>query len=132
MSIPTAPAVRLKSGIVVANFSSPHVYNFDDGSILDSCPESRVEAGSLEMRRQFTTGRKGAIDVRRVPQVTPQMAEMLDELEDDDDINVVLVSAYVLRAINGRGYTKPRTSWMTDQFRQIISSTEFGLDQEEK
>lgn len=131
MRMTSAPAVRLKSGLVVANFSSPHVYNFDDGTVLVRCPPERVAAGSLDIRKDYSKGPKGTTDIRLVPKVTPSIMAMLGELETDDDIDVVLVSAYILRAINGLGFTKPRLSWITDKHNSIVSSRQFGLDQGE-
>ncbi len=124
-----APAVRLKSGLVVANFSSPHVYNFDDGSVLGRCEPDRVEGGSVDNRRIFVEGPKGSKLVRLIPTVGPILHGMLREVEYDDDIDLVLVSTYVARTIACLGFVKPVVSKMVDKSNLIVSATQFLVDQ---
>ena len=53
-----APTAILSNGVGVANFSSPHPFNFTDGTVLDRCDSERVAAGlSLSGRnlRHFLT-----------------------------------------------------------------------------
>ena len=42
------PSVRLSNGLVIVNHSSPHVFTFEDGSVLEAC--------SPEMSRRLTLG----------------------------------------------------------------------------
>lgn len=123
-----APAVRLKSGLIVANFSSPHVYNFDDGCVLGRCEPDRVEGGSVDNRRNISEGPKGSKLIRLSPTITHSFSRMLRELEDDDSIDLVLVSTYVARTIACLGFKKPCVSMMVDKSKLIVSATQFIVD----
>jgi hypothetical protein len=43
------PTVKLSNGLVVGNFSSPHQFDFVDGSVLTSCTADRVATASLKI-----------------------------------------------------------------------------------
>jgi len=42
------PTCRLSTGLVVANFNSPHAFNFTDGSVLAACSNERAMQWPLE------------------------------------------------------------------------------------
>lgn len=46
------PICKLSTGLVVANFSSPHPFNFTDGSILEACSNERAMKWPLEQTQQ--------------------------------------------------------------------------------
>lgn len=44
------PWARLKSGIYVANYSSPHTFTFQDGTVLGACDDERAKAPIISMQ----------------------------------------------------------------------------------
>lgn len=42
------PTVTTKNGIIIANFSSPHTFNFNDGSVLEACSAMRALQLSIQ------------------------------------------------------------------------------------
>ena len=44
------PTVKLTNGIIVGNFSSPHTFEFADGTILPACSKERAE----KLKMNFT------------------------------------------------------------------------------
>lgn len=47
MKLPDLPSVTLTNGLVVANYSSPHPFLFEDGSILPACSNERAKLTML-------------------------------------------------------------------------------------
>jgi hypothetical protein len=108
MTITAAPVVKLSNRLVVANFSSPHPFNFEDGSVLEACSPDRVAAGALNREEEERSwGFKDRDDIIAVvPKFTlnERIWEMLVELELDETIDIVLVPFPVLEALrNARG-----------------------------
>ncbi len=107
-TISPATVITLTNGLRVANFSSPHPFNFEDGSILEACQADRVKAGALnredEERPWGMWDRNDIIAV--VPKFTlsEQVWGLLVELEQDKGIDIVLVPFPVLEALrNAKG-----------------------------
>lgn len=46
--IPKLPAVVLSNGLVVANYSSPHPFLFEDESVLDACSNERATLTAIQ------------------------------------------------------------------------------------
>ena len=42
MALSEMPTVETEAGLIIANFSSPHPFNFDDGTVLAGCESDRV------------------------------------------------------------------------------------------
>lgn len=101
--ISAAPVVLLSNGLRVANFSSPHPFNFEDGSVLEACQPDRVAAGALE--REEETRPWGFWDRDDIVAVVPKFSlsvpvwELLLELEKDNAVDIVLVPYPVLEAL---------------------------------
>jgi len=101
--ISTAPVVTLSNGLRVANFSSPHPFNFEDGSVLEACQPDRVAAGALE--REEETRPWGMWDRDDIVAVVPkfslseQVWNLLMDLENDDRVDIVLIPFPVLEAL---------------------------------
>lgn len=69
-------SVRLTNGIIVVNFSSPHDFNFDDGSVLPACSAERARALSL-VAREIEHPSTSWVDIELSFDLT---ADMRDEL----------------------------------------------------
>ena len=107
-TVSPAPIVVLTNGLKVANFSSPHPFNFEDGSVLAACAPDRVAAGALnredEERPWGLWDRDDIVAV--VPRFTlsEQVWALLIELEQDKSIDIVLIPFPVLEALrNAKG-----------------------------
>lgn len=106
-TVSSAPVVTLTNGLRVANFSSPHPFNFEDGTVLPACAPDRVAAGALERTDeerpwpgQVTPLCQDAI-VAVVPQfrLSEQVWQLLIELQADDSVDIVLIPFPVLEAL---------------------------------
>jgi len=125
--ISTAPVVTLSNGLRVANFSSPHPFNFEDGSVLEACQPDRVAAGALEREEETRPwgmwdrddivavvpyrSRPGAAACRPmwdrddivavVPKfsLSEQVWNLLVDLEKDNGVDIVLIPFPVLEAL---------------------------------
>ena len=96
------PIITLSNGLKVGNFSSPHPFNFEDGSILPACEPERSKAGSLKVEEVETEGIKGTTDIDINFLLSESVEKMLDEVEELD-VDIVLVPFPVLGAIHKAG-----------------------------
>ena len=91
----------LSNGIRVANFSSPHPFNFIDGTVIERCDAARVAGLALDTDKSVETpspcGRWQ--DVRIVWDMPQAVEEALDVLQEDPDVDIVLVPLPVMTAI---------------------------------
>jgi len=96
------PIITLSNGLVIGNFSSPHPFNFEDGSVCPACDPDRVKAGSLECIESEIPGIKGTTDIQIEWKLTEGVVKMLEEAEASD-ADVVLVPFPVMTAIKAAG-----------------------------
>ena len=108
LTVSAAPVVTLTNNLRVANFSSPHPFNFEDGSILESCSPDRVKAGALN--REDEERPWGMWDRDDIVAVVPKFTlsdtvwGLIVELEQQKDVDIVLVPFPVLEALrNAKG-----------------------------
>lgn len=94
----TMPMVTLRNGIKIANFSSPHPFNFVDGSVLPACEPDRVKDGALEVFEDEIPGIKGTTDIKIHFDLTAKVVSMLVEA-NESEADVVLIPFPVLGAI---------------------------------
>ena len=129
MSIATmsdAPVVTLSNGLRVANFSSPHPFNFTDGTVLAPCEPDRVKAGSLDRVDQESPfpGLLGVTAVVPKFRLNDALREELRRLQVATDVDVVLVPFPVLEAIREDGcyeeLTKAATICVADRQTKAI------------
>jgi hypothetical protein len=128
------PIVQLNNGLRVANFSSHHSFEFEDGSKLGACSPTRTE--SLKMNRE-----DNAIPCDDTPEhvtevlfncrmqdfVTDSVMDELQRLEVDDQIDRVIVPRVLLDALKLAGvrFRKPCTGRLVDRVDKIHSCTHF-------
>ena len=97
------PVITLSSGVRVANFSSPHAFTFDDGSVLPSCSKERSKAGMLRAVEK-EEAKNGWVDIDLNFEMSEKIAEMLIrsiQQSKDEKIDVVVVPYAVLTAWKG-------------------------------
>jgi hypothetical protein len=124
--ISSSPIVTLSNGIRVANFSSPHPFNFVDGTVCPSCESDRVKAGSLDrmdVESPFP-GLPGVTAVIPKFKLNDVLREELRQLQSDPGVDVVLVPFPVLEAIREDGLynelTKSATICVADRLTKAI------------
>ena len=102
------PAVDLSNGICVANFSSPHPFTFEDGTVLPACEEDRVIVGSVSPMETLIPARTDNNNIKFFQvELQPRIAseelhEMLCNAHDDPRysyVDIILVSLMLLEAI---------------------------------
>ena len=108
LTVSPATTVVLTNGLKVANFSSPHPFKFEDGSVLEACAPDRVAAGALnredEERPWDLWDRNDIIAVVPKFSLSEQVWNLLVELEQEKGIDIVLVPFPVLEALrNAKG-----------------------------
>jgi hypothetical protein len=125
-TISSSPVVTLTNGIRVANFSSPHPFNFTDGTICPPCEADRVKAGSLDrmdVESPFP-GLPGITAVIPKFKLNDLLREELRALQLDSGVDVVLVPFPVLEAIREDGLydelTKSATICVADRLTKAI------------
>lgn len=98
------PVVTLSTGVRVANFSSPHPFNFDDGSVLPACSAERSASLALateEVAEKSACGRWQEIGLRF--KMSNAVRGELDELNASEVVDIVLVPFPVMSAIKEIG-----------------------------
>lgn len=98
----TSPIVTLTTGINVANFSSPHEFTFDDGSILPSCSPEHARALMLESR-EVEAPQDRWTDVKLHFTLSSAVRFWLDELNNATEVDLVLVPLPVMEALKDAG-----------------------------
>jgi len=122
----------LENGLRVVNFSSPHDFNFDDGSILAGLPADEVNRLSLDRDEIVLTEKTSRgvdlVSVNMVFKLTDAINKKLDVLENDPDVDIILVPFPMLSALStSRGVGKARSVVMVDRVSKIASSHKFSI-----
>lgn len=101
--ISAAPVVTLTNGLRVANFSSPHPFQFEDGTVLPACSPDRVAAGALERKDEERPwafwDRTDIVAVTPKFSLSRQVWELLTDLEVDNHVDIVIIPLPVLEAL---------------------------------
>lgn len=88
-----APVVTLTNGLRVANFSSPHTFNFEDGSILGACRPERALSLKLDPITEkwpSPCGRWHNVDLSW--SMPDDVADEIIAIAEDPEIDIVLVA----------------------------------------
>lgn len=98
-----APCTQLANGIRIANFSSPHPFNFITGEVLPACSPERANALMLESEEVETAvARDNGVfwtDIDLQWSVSDQVRGELIELAAQEDVDVILVPFPVMTAV---------------------------------
>lgn len=131
VTMSACPVVTLSNGLKVANFSSPHPFNFVDGAVCPACEGDRVKAGSLDRVDQESPfpGLPGVTAVVPKFALNDALREELRRLQADSAVDVVLVPFPVLEAIREDGIyneiTKAATICVADRTTKAIFTDRF-------
>lgn len=123
-----ASVVTLKNGLRVANFSSPHPFVFDDGTVLPACSPERARSLKLEAV-ETSMQRDGWTDIELSFELTPSVCEAIAELQDDADITIILVPLPAMQAIKDDGgpIGKCRVCRVADRINKVVCSDKFCI-----
>jgi hypothetical protein len=124
------PTAETTKGVVIANFSSPHLFLFDDGTKLAPCGEALVFDGALEAVEETSPGPKGVTDICIDFHMTDKIRELLDWLHHDCVVDIVLVPRVLMDAIKRNSwslkkYNKCRTIRMKDRLNKVAYHDRF-------
>lgn len=122
------PVVTLKSGLVIANFSSPHPFNFVTGEVLPGCSAERARRGSLDITEVEKPGIKGTTDIEMTPNISVDVRFMIAEAQLST-ADVVLAPFMVIEAMKRAEIPlgKFRTIRVADRISKAIYSDRFCI-----
>ena len=136
-SISAAPVVSLSNGLRVMNFSSPHPFTFEDGTVLPACDEARSRALSMDREDEESawagplfnvTGKVAA--VKPVFRLNAETLAALVDGEESWDVDIVMVPFPLLQAVRAEGYdakfAKIATVIMADRITKAAAIDKFG------
>ena len=95
------PIVVLKSGLRVANFSSPHEFRFDTGEVLPACSPERAKSLMLDNKETVSDNPFGWSDVKLEFLMSEEVERELIRICEEElgTFNVLLVPLPVREAI---------------------------------
>ena len=124
-----SPVVTLTNGVRVANFSSPHSFEFTDGTVLPACSAERAVVSKLVAIEDETPHPTcdGVVDISLSWKMTDYILVELQKLQDDPEVDVVLVPFPVMTAIKEGGYVvgKARVIRVEDRVLKTIFIDKF-------
>jgi len=99
------PTVRLSNGLLIGNFSSPHPFEFVDGSVLPACDPDRSKFAQLDAVEYITTEEIRGVGVDIISlkflMTEPLRAEL--EAAKASEADVVLIPFPVMNAAKEAG-----------------------------
>ena len=131
------PVVTLKNGLRVANFSSPHDFRFDDGTVLPACPPDTVAGGKLVANEQATETVVNNVRIQDIKldfEFTDSCRAMLALLAHRHDVDIILVPLPVMQCAKREGkpgvmdevvMPKIRVVRVADRTTKVIHSDKF-------
>jgi len=136
-TITDAPAVTLTNGLRVANFSSPHSFNFVDGSVLPACDNDRCAALSMDRDDEISAWPGKFVGVSSpVYQVKPVFVlnaatiAALEAAQESWDVDVVIIPFPLLTALQSKDllerFNKVATVIMADRITKAAYFDKFG------
>lgn len=87
----THPAITLKSGLRIANFSSSHPFQFTTGEVLPACDLEVSKALTLESRDVPWENPRGFTDIELRFKMTNAILGAVEDLAAQEDVDVILV-----------------------------------------
>ena len=94
--------ITLSNGLTIANFSSPHPFNFITGEVLPACDDDWANEMMLDINEtEYHVNEDGLVwtDVSLKIDVPKNVREELYKLMHNDDIDIILVPHMVLQAM---------------------------------
>lgn len=118
--------IKLVSGLVVANFSSPHAFTFNTGEVLPSCDSERSKALMLSAV-ESTIDRGKWTDIKLVFEMTKPVWDEIKRMQADESIDIIIVPLPVLEAMKNACMPigKCRVVRVADRIAKTIHSDRF-------
>lgn len=128
----------LKNGLIVFNFSSPHQFVFDDGTILGACSPERARALMLEATETQVPYRlpKKWTDISLEFHMSEAVEQELNKLHGErfSDVDIILVPLPVLQCAKIVRLTRGSKLWpkircirVADRATKTIFSDKFTV-----
>lgn len=122
----------LKNGKKVGNFSSPHSFIFDDGTVLD--PVTPIKSKELEMHMTFTEpNERGDVEIHfALTEAIIKETSKWIEMQYTKRVDVVFIPLPMLMELR-RQYDHIYKIWpfrsvvMTDRIHKIVSSSKQAI-----
>jgi len=126
------PVAKLSTGITVANFSSPHRFNFVTGDLLHACSPERAQLLKLEaIETEIETNHKKWTDISIRYTMTPEVERALRIANAIQSLDIILVPRIVLDVIKQSGmfeqFPKCRSIRTADRVTKMIYADKFCL-----
>lgn len=117
MNTNEAPVATLKNGISVCNFSSPHSFTFDDGTVLEACSPERCRNLSLLQEEVVYPNPiyPKLQDINLEFKMSDLVLDALEELKNFKGI--VLVPFPVMEAIKENGMRNDSSDQIRDEIQ---------------
>lgn len=138
-TLSAAPVVTLSNGLRVANFSSPHPFTFEDGTVLPACDAERCNALKMlvhenVMNRRCVETAQGPCEFQDIELVTllgDDVECALHQLENDPNIDVVIVPLMLMEQLRNFRNDYPdfkfRVIRMADRIKKIAKVNVFCI-----
>jgi len=123
------PTIKFNNGLVIANFSSPHPFKFNNGFILDACSTKRCKKLSLfkEEIKVLDSSRK-FFNVQVIFRRNLVLEKELEMLEKNPKIDIILVPLPILTFYRDNPrFSKIRGCIVEDRVNKIISCEKFSI-----
>lgn len=129
MSLTPATYCTLSNGLRVANFSSPHAFAFEDGTVLEAVAPERSRALSLDAKEVEQVGVKGTTDIVLSFKMNAETQDHIDQLNGMSDVDIVLVPFPVMTALKegGQAIGKCRCIRTADRITKKICIGKFCI-----
>lgn len=102
------PIVELSNGLKVGNFSSPHSFTFEDGSVLEACTPERSKLLSMQTIEAVLLPRDERYnDICMSYLIDDQMDRAITEaiiMWEEEHVDIVIVPFICLQAMKDQGY----------------------------
>jgi hypothetical protein len=126
--------VKLTNGLVIGNFSSPHSFEFQDGSILPAVSNDEAERLKVTFIEKLTPGLSDTKDCELVFELSYDVKDAMRDwmsLWSDEQVDIVLCCLPMIQAMKEDGYNVKdmpfRSIIMTDRINKKISTCKFGI-----
>jgi hypothetical protein len=122
----------LSNGLKVANFNSPHEFNFEDGTILKACSSAWSKETMLlpkdETTREFTSNGNSFQSVQKGFEMSDSCYRGLIDLADTD-VDLIIVPFPVLQLVQASNQDlvkmKCCTGFLVDRVDKTLSIEKF-------
>lgn len=107
------PIITLSNGLRIANFSSPHDFQFEDGTILKACSKERAEFYKVEFIEDSKLQWINNIEIHNIrlsfdlsDHLIKEIYNIMDNYEEENKYDIILIAMPMLVAIKENPYLK--------------------------